>query len=428
MTAVAKKQFSVKEIPCPFCSLLCDDLVIGTDGHQLELQANACDKAVGLFASIENSTSYPEIKGKKVSLDDAISESVRILKRSKQPLISGLATDVNGVRSALALADRIGATVDHMHGEGAIRNIRVLQDHGWMMTTMAEIKNRADLIIFAGTDAVSNYPRFFDRVVWNNSALFNKKTRERDIIYIGEKLDTSAGKITGGKKPEYLSCKQDQIGEILSTLHALLNGTEIKTQTVAGNKITLLRTLAEKMKMAKYGVIVWAPGELNFPHAELTVKVISDLVKYMNRETRFAGFALGGNDGGMSANSVCSWQSGYPLRVNFSNGYPEYDPYKFSTGKVLKRMEADSMMWISSFNSSIKPPNARIPRIILSSNMTHLPHKPSVFIPVGIPGIDHGGQLIRTDSVVSLKMKQLINRNLPSVADVINRITAALKE
>src|SRR5690606_36023691 len=104
---------------------------------------------------------FPRIKGKNSSLDDAVQHAVKILKASNQPLIAGLGTDVNGMRSAMLLAEKTGAVIDHMYSDGAYRNIKVLQDHGWIMTTMAEIRNRADLIIFAGTDGATNYPRFF---------------------------------------------------------------------------------------------------------------------------------------------------------------------------------------------------------------------------------------------------------------------------
>jgi formylmethanofuran dehydrogenase subunit B len=51
---------------------------------------------------------------------------------------------------------------------------------------------------------------------------------------------------------------------------------------------------------------------------------------------------------------------------------------------------------------------------------------PTVYIPVGTPGIDHAGQMVRCDNVVSLPMQNLGRSQLPSAADVLAAIQAAL--
>jgi formylmethanofuran dehydrogenase subunit B len=52
--------------------------------------------------------------------------------------------------------------------------------------------------------------------------------------------------------------------------------------------------------------------------------------------------------------------------------------------------------------------------------------EPAVFIPVGIPGIDHSGRAFRSDGVVSLPLRQLRNSGLPSTFDVLSAIEKAL--
>jgi formylmethanofuran dehydrogenase subunit B len=146
----------------------------------------------------------------------------------------------------------------------------------------------------------------------------------------------------------------------------------------------------------------------------------------MNRTTRFAGFSLGGNDGGVSAQNVSAWQSGYPLRVSFAKGFPDYDPHKYSATNVLKRHEVDAMVWISSFGAANKPPKASIPSIVLTDTSIKMDYTPDVHIPVATPGIDHTGQLIRTDSVVSLSLKQIRTSALLSVSSVLDRILSSL--
>ncbi len=124
----------------------------------------------------------------------------------------------------------------------------------------------------------------------------------------------------------------------------------------------------------------------------------------------------------MSANNVSAWQCGFPLRVSFNKGYPEHDSQKFAAASVLKNKEADALLWISSFSTDVKPPNAKIPTIVLATPGSNLDFKPEVFIPVGTPGVDHSGQMIRTDSVVSLPLKQIRNSDYPSVKEIVHRI------
>jgi formylmethanofuran dehydrogenase subunit B len=49
-----------------------------------------------------------------------------------------------------------------------------------------------------------------------------------------------------------------------------------------------------------------------------------------------------------------------------------------------------------------------------------------VLIPTGVPGLDHAGSLYRTDGVVALPVRRLRDTRLPSAAEVVDGITAAL--
>lgn len=424
MNQHTKRPVTHLDVPCPFCSLVCDDLSIRESNGKLTIIKNGCHKAIHHFER-DRARLEPRSNGKVCTLDDAITHAAGILQASRQPLFAGLGTDVSGIRSVIALAEQTGGILDHMHGNAAMCNIKVLQDQGWVMTTLAEIKNRADLILFVGTDATTNYPRFFERVIWNKHSL--NKISQRDIIFIGENLDTRGGISPAGKKPISINCKEKYVGEITATIHALLVGNKINKSSVGGLPLPQLETLAATIKKAQYGVVVWAPGELNLAHSELTIQSLCELIKYLNRTTRYAGFSLGGNDGGASAVNVCTWQSGYPLRVSYATGAPEYNPYRYSTERALLHNEVDAVMWISSFGAKINLPQTAAPMILLSDMPVNSDRTPEVFIPVGTPGLDHKGQLIRTDNVVSLRLKELIPGQRDSVANVLDRILQALQ-
>ena len=89
------------------------------------------------------------------------------------------------------------------------------------------------------------------------------------------------------------------------------------------------------MQAASYGVIAWAAADFDFPHAELTVQALCELVKDLNRETRFSGLPLGGSDGDITADSVLLWQTGFGGRTSFGQGIPDHDAYHYSTARLL---------------------------------------------------------------------------------------------
>ena len=55
------------------------------------------------------------IDGRPVTLKVAVAEAAKLLSTSRFPVIAGLGADVAGTRAAIALAERLGAAVDHMH-------------------------------------------------------------------------------------------------------------------------------------------------------------------------------------------------------------------------------------------------------------------------------------------------------------------------
>jgi formylmethanofuran dehydrogenase subunit B len=420
-----KSSTTYKDIVCPFCSLLCDDLSVRNVSEQLTVERRGCSRAIKNFARTEVKVS-PSIRGESVHLDEAIKQAAAILRKSKQPLFSGSSTDVHGSRELMALAEKSGAIIDHAHGDAMMQNILVLQHQGWMMTTLAELKNRADLIVFIGTDASSHYPRFFERFIWNQASLAGLKKNAREIVYLGNELDTRAGISPAGKKPTIINCTKKQINEYIAILRALLKGKNIEDAHVDPENLAALRQLAERLKSVKYGVFIWDTGEFSTTDGDITVQNTSAFVKELNQHTRFSGLSLGGNDGGTSFMNVCAWQSGYPLRVNYKNGAPEYDPYSYATKKILREKTADAMLWLSSFDNHIIMPREDLPTIALSRPSKKLAKDAEVYIPVGVPGLDHSANMMRADNVVSLPLKKLREINLKNSSEILKLIRQAL--
>ena len=416
-----------ESVTCPFCGLLCDDLTIKRDATgQLAVSENGCRTSVVAFARAPRFPSA-RIAGQPAALDEALASAAAILASAQQPLIAGLGTEVQGMRAVMSLADKAGAVIDHMNSNSFMRNIQVVQNSGWQITTLAEVRNRVDLLLIIGTDIVSAFPRFFERYIWNEQSMFGQDTAKREIVYLGGRgIDTSAGTAPDGRAPEYLPCDLERLPDLIAALRALLLGKPLNATEVAGIAVTKLAKLAERLQAAKYSVVAWATAPLNFPHAELTVQNIAELVKQLNQTTRSNGLPLGGIEGEMNANQVSAWISGYPVRTSYARTYPEHDPYHFSTGRLLASGEADALFWISSFNPQRTPPKTDLPTVVFGHADMQFEQEPDVFIPVGMPGADHKGIMFRTDNVVSLPLEQLRESTLPTLSEVLNAIEQAL--
>lgn len=414
----------VSNVTCPFCGLLCDDLSVGTTGDRLQVRANGCRIASAAFDRVATpGADAPRVGGKPVSLREATQEAARLLRTARQPLLAGLGTDVAGTRAVSRLADRCGAVVDHMNSAAGLRNLLVLQDSGWVTTTLSEVRNRADLVIAAGTDIVSRFPRFFERCLANTGTLFSEH-RRCEVVFLGSAVPE--GLAFAGPSPEVVHCDVPRLTEAFGVLRALVAGKSLQAAEAAGHAMSVWQQLAERMQAAKYGVVVWAAPDLDFPHAELTVQVLCELIKDLNRKTRFSGLPLAGSEGDMTVDSVLLWQTGYATRTSFAQGQPIHDPYHYSTARLLQGDGADLLLWISSFSEARTPPPTSVPTVVLGRAGMAFEREPAVFIPVGTPGIDHAGHLFRADRVVALPLGRLRESSLPSVADAIAAIEAVL--
>ncbi|MCB5189634.1 formylmethanofuran dehydrogenase subunit B [Methylobacillus arboreus] len=419
---------TLEAVAYPADGLLSDDLKLNRDADgNLSLESPPCPKSKTFFGR-PRTNAAPAIDGQPSTLEAAIEKATALFRHAKHPLLGGLATDVYGMRAVMNLAESAGATIDHMNSKSSMKNILVMQNSGWYITTLSEVKNRVDLLLVIGTDIVSYFPRFFERVIWNKEAMFTENTAEREIVYLGGRdLNTTPGVSPTGKQPDVLPCDLDRVPEVLAALRAIVAGKPLKTDNVAGISREALEKLAERLKAAKYSVIAWTGSALDFPHAELSIQNIVGIVQELNKTTRSAGLPLSGNDGDVTAYNVSTWISGYPFRNSYRRGYPDYDPYHYDTSRLLAEGETDVLVWINSFNPERLPPKSNVPTIVIGHPAMQFEQAPDVFIPIAIPGLEANGAQFRSDSSVTLPLRKLRETSLPTLSDVLSSIESALK-
>ena len=410
-------------VPCPFCGLLCDDLRVEVTKGAATVVANGCPRSRALFAANANDAATALVDGKPAVLAAAIARGAEILRAARQPLLISAGTDVAGMRVLIELAERSGGIVDHANGDALFRNLRVLQDTGWISTTLTEIRNRADLLVVAGTDITGRFPRFFERCFGDFDTLFEIGARE--LWFLGGVPDDLPTALR--QRTKSLAVDPARLAEFFSALRALFAGRVLNEKTVAGVPIEKLSELLKRMRAARYGVLTWAAADLAFPHADLAVQSMCEFVKSLNSENRFSVLPLGGSDADLTAQQVTTWQTGFPVRVNFNGGAPSHDFRRDSARHAIQHGEVDAMVFVSALDAARTPPAGDIPSVVLGRAGMRADGC-SVFIPVSVPGLHHTGHLCRADNVVAIHLRKLAGSALPSVAQALQRILDAMKE
>jgi len=382
---------------CPFCPLLCDDR---------PADATGCAVAEAGLQQVQppsTAARSPRIDGQPATFEAALASAADRLARSRQPLIGGWGTDVAGARALTTLAEAAGAFCDAAAGEALSQTLRVQQDRGGYTTTLAEVREHADLIVVVGRGVLSRAPRLLERVLVGRTAPPPQIVHLQEPGELGDLHDT------------------------LVRLHLLVAG---KSPALA-EAYPALAALATQLKAACYAVFVWEPAQLG-AHAALCIERLMQLIQRLNQTTRAAGLPIGGGDGGMTAQYVHAWRTGLPLRSRHGPRGLEHDPLRFGAPRLLAEGAVDLLLWVASFPGLVAggvPAAAGLPRIVLGLPALAVQlgdERDTIFIPVATPGVHTDGHLFRADGVVLMPLHALQDDGLPSVAAVVEALTQAM--
>jgi formylmethanofuran dehydrogenase subunit B len=400
---------------CPFCPLACDHLGVAAspDGNSLALRGGRCERAEQALARVPAAAAVAFVDGEPVPLDSAIAAAALRLGASRQPLFAGLGTDVDGARALYPLACATGALTDAAGGDALAEGLRALQDRGQFTTTLAEVRTRADLVVFVGTPPLAMAPLLRERLGIGEAQGF-----DRHIAVLGADLGAVAGWTGAGVTAESIAAGAD-LFEIVALLAAAVAGRVPAPAPLQG--------LVARLRAARYAVIVGAPALLP-AHSALLIEAVHRAVHTLNRSTRAAALWVGGGQGAATANQVFAWLGGLPVRSRAGPRGLEHDPHAYSATRVLADGAADLLLWVSSFEADALPPAASMPLVALAhpAQAAACRRAGTVFIGVATPGIGHGGHLFRTDGTVLMPLNAARSDALPSVADVARRLLAAL--
>jgi formylmethanofuran dehydrogenase subunit B len=168
--------------------------------------------------------------------------------------------------------------------------------------------------------------------------------------------------------------------------------------------------------------VIWSAAELE----TLAVEMLCGLVDDLNRKTRFAGLPLLPKNGAAGVTQAAVWATGFPVRTGFAGPEPLHDPWRFDARRLIASGEADVAIWISAFSPTPPPWYDAVPTIALVASGTAFGVAPAVVLEVGCPGRDHDAMLFDPMLGGIAFAAASAPRTVPSVADTVAAIFAAL--
>jgi len=413
-----------EHVACTVCGCVCDDLQIVVDEGRVKSCVGACRLAEPWFLGQESRRPPVALVDEQpVPLEAAIGRAASILRAASSPVIYGLSrSSTEGQRAAIALAERIGATIDTnaslCHGPSLI----AIQEVGEVTCTLGEVKNRADLVIFWGSNPVETHPRHMERYSLLPPGKFLPGGRADRTLVVADVKRTSTTDVAD----IFLPIEPGKDFEVLTVLRSLVRGVPVKQTASIGAPLGLLEDLAERMKKCRYGVVFFGLGLSMTGLGRQNVAALLLLVRDLNDHTRFCARRMRIPGDVTGADMVLAWHTGYPFSVNFARGYPRYNPDEFSAQGMLEREEVDACLLVGSegmsrFSERARAYLRRIPTIVLDYPTIESLIVPTIRFTTAVYGIHRTGTAYRMDGV-PIPLRAFLPSDYPSDCEVLKRI------
>ena len=470
----------VKAVTCPVCGCLCDDIELRTENGKIVKVKNGCAMCESKFFGYSGHRLLkPLIRRNgelvEVSLGEAIKKAAKILSEANYPILYGWSsTSCEAIRVGIALAEEVNGIIDNTsticHGPSTLST----QDVGMTSSTLGQIRHRADLIIYWGSNPWSAHPRHIERYTafpegrfaksaWKGyltkiKASNVKKKIERALrrLQRKEKLSVSSlyacpypALLKEGRKLVVVDVRRTRTAEIadyfiqvepnkdyelLHALRALIRDQEVEVDDVAGIPIEYLEEIADVMVNCNFGVLFFGLG-LTMSRGKLrNIDAALSLARDLNMRTKFIIMPMRGHFNVTGADTVFTWQTGFPYAVDFSLGYPRYNPGETSAVDVLLRKESDSALIVASDPVANFPRKAvehlvKNPLIVIDPHLNATAQMADVVFPSAFVGIEASGTAYRMDHV-PLPLKKVVDppRRILSDEEILRRILSEVRK
>lgn len=426
----------IKDVVCSLCGCLCDDITVCVEENKICDVKNACilgqSKFVGLFE--HDRIEFPMVRknGELVSVpyEEAIEAAAKILSGSRRALFYGwCSTSCEAISAAIQLAEETGSVIDSTanvcHGPSAL----AAQEKGSPSASLGEIKNRADVVVFWGCNPMHAHPRHMSRYSSFSKGFFTERGRDDRTMVVVDVRKTDTAKMADA----YVEIEQGADLLLVTALRSVINGHgDIVPTTVAGIPKAQVFEVAKVLKNAKFVCIFFGMGVTQSRSKYKNGDAVSSLVSDLNQHTKAVMIGMRGHYNVTGFGQVATWETGFPMAIDFSKGYPYYNPGETGANDLLIREEPDAAIIAAADPGAHFPQKAvrhlaRIPLVQIDPYANPTTELADVVIPSAIVGIEAEGTAYRMD-VVSLRMKKLIDTSFKTDEEIVKDLTQKVRE
>ena len=469
----------ISSVTCPVCGSFCDDIEITVKNNVIVKVKNACAVGEAKFLNYAlHRQTKPLIRKNgelvEVSLEEAIRKGAEILANAKYPILYGWSnTSCEAIRVGVELAEEVGGVIDNTSTVCHGPSILSIQDIGISSCTLGQLRHRADLIFYWGSNPWSAHPRHIDRYTTFSEGRFQKSAWRGYLSRLTgtlarKRLGRAVNLILGRQIPSppetkfrlpptlfqkkrkmivvdvrktrsaeiadyFLQVKPNKDYELLQALRMLIRDEELDVDEVAGIPIEILEEIADIMIGCKLGILFFGLG-LTMSQGKLrNIDAALSLVRDLNRRTKFLIMPMRGHFNVTGANVVFTWQTGYPYAIDFSHGYPRYNPGETSVTDILCRGESDGGLVVASdpvahFPNAAAQNLVKNPLVVIDPQVTPTSIMADVVIPSAFVGIEVEGTAYRMDHV-PLPLKKVVDPPKTCLSDreILQRILSEVR-
>ncbi len=428
-TGATQLPLEIRDVACTQCGCVCDDLTVRVQSNRLISWDPPCSLADPWYKILSELDDYGppvQIQNEPATFEQAVHEVTRILNASRSPLIYGLSrSSTPGQRAATELADLIGATIDTTASTCHAPSIVALQNVGEATSTLGEVKNRCDLVIYWGSNPAQSHPRHIERFV-DSTGRFVPQGRAGRHLVVVDPVPTATTELAD----TWIQLQPGQDFELIWAVRAILRGQPIP-ELVGGVPRATLLELTDRMLNCQYGVVFFGMGLAGQHDGHHTVQALLELVIELNEKNtlRRSSYANPRRCGWCRQCSVLA--NGYPFSVNLGRGYPRYNPGEYTASVMLENQEADCVILVGG--EGVKKMSAKaqanlrsIPTILLDYPGRADFAEPTVRFTTAVYGVHREGIAYRMDEV-PLPLKPFLHSTLPADHDVLNVIIESIR-
>lgn len=397
-----------KNIICPVCGGSCDDVQVELLDGKINVQ-NACKMGNAKFQEIVSShrlktpTIRKDGKVTKVSWEEALDRAAEILVNARKPLFFlGSETSCEAQEVGLHITEYLGGIADSnatiCHGP----TVMGIQEAGNVGSTAGQAKNRADVIVYWGVNALESMPRHMSRYGVFPRGYWAKRGRfDRTIIAVDPRKTptTAAADI-------HIQLNPSSDYELISAMFTILNGKEPhpSVEKITGISIETMKQTVEMMKEANYVNFYVGLGVASSYGKHRNIEIALNMIKELNNYTKCNLGALRGHCNVAGFNQLASYLYGYPFGIDFTKGYPRYNPGETTLVDLLREKDVDAAFVMSADPINHIPADsakylANIPMVCLDIAPCPTATAAEVVLPGVIDAMECDGTFYRLDNV-----------------------------